>query len=193
METVKVIEFGDLTLKLVHGDITRYPAEAIVNAANKYLEHGGGVALAIARAATDGKPEEYTRLSKEEMRRQIGRGYIEHGEVVITPALALERYGIKFVIHTVGPICGGSWNEELKEKLRKALMAPIRKAEEMKLRSIAFPAISAGIYGCPIEEVVKTFIEVIEEFSKNARELKEIALVLFDEESLRRALKVLGA
>jgi O-acetyl-ADP-ribose deacetylase (regulator of RNase III) len=157
------------------------------------LEHGGGVALAIAKAATNGNPEEYTRLSKEEMKKQIGRSYIEHGEVVVTPALALEKQGIRFVIHTVGPICGGAWNDDLKEKLRKALIAPLQKAEELKLRSIAFPAISAGIYGCPLEEVVKTFLEVVKEFAKTAESVQEVALVLYDEASANKALKVLEA
>ena len=183
------IKFGDVIFKLVRGDITKYPADAIVNAANRYLEHGGGVALAIAKAATEGRPEEYTRLSKEEMKKQVGRDFIEHGEVVVTPALALEKHGIKFVIHTVGPICNGVWNEGFKEKLRKALMAPLKKAEELKLKSIAFPAISAGIYGCPLEDVVRTFLEVVEEFSKSAKSVKEVALVIYDEESAGRALE----
>lgn len=193
MKILKELELDSLSFKLVQGDITKYPAEAIVNAANKYLEHGGGVALAIAKAATDGNPEEYTRLSKEEMKRQIGRDYIEHGEVVVTPALALEKNGIRFVIHTVGPICSGVWNEEFKEKLKKALIGPLKKAEELKLKSIAFPAISAGIYGCPLEEVVKTFLEVVEAFAKTIKNVKEIALVIYDEASANKALEVLEA
>jgi len=91
---------------VVMGDITRFPAEAIVNAANKYLEHGGGVAYAIAKAAA-GNAREYIRISKEAMREQLGKDFIDHGEVVVTPAMNLERHGIKYVIHTVGPYCGG--------------------------------------------------------------------------------------
>ena len=187
----KELYFNGLTFKIARGDITKYPAEAIVNAANKYLEHGGGVALAIAKAATEGNPEKYTELSKEEMLKQVGREYIEHGEVVVTPSLALEKYGIKYVIHTVGPICNGLWNDDLKEKLKKALIAPLKKADELGLRSIAFPAISAGIYGCPLEEVVKTFIDVIRDFAKITKNIKEVSLVLYDEESVRRALEIL--
>ncbi|HIP63271.1 MAG TPA: [protein ADP-ribosylglutamate] hydrolase [Archaeoglobus profundus] len=187
----KELKFNGLTFKIARGDITKYPAEAIVNAANKYLEHGGGVALAIAKAATEGNPEKYTQLSKEEMVKQIGRDYIEHGEVVVTPSLALEKYGIKYVIHTVGPICNGLWNDDLKEKLKKALIAPLKKADELGLKSIAFPAISAGIYGCPLEEVVKTFVDVIKEFAKITKNIKEVTLVLYDEESVKRALEVL--
>jgi len=58
------------------------------------------------------------------------------------------------LIHTVGPVCGGEWSDELREKLFKALMAPLKKAEDLKVNSIAFPAVSAGIYGCPLENVV---------------------------------------
>jgi len=191
MKVVKEININGLIVKLVQGDITKYPAEAIVNAANKYLEHGGGVALAIAKACV-GSGEEYTRISKEEMKKQIGRNYIEHGEVVVTPAFNLEKIGIKYVIHTVGPICRGEWNKGFKEKLVKALRAPLDKAEELKLKSIALPAVSAGIYGCPLEEVVKTFLEVVRDFAKSAESVKEVALVIYDEESVNRALNVFG-
>ncbi len=189
VEVVREIEMGKLKVKLVGGDITKYPAEAIVNAANKYLEHGGGVAYAIAKACA-GNAAEYTRISKEAMKEQIGRDYIEHGEVVVTPAMKLEERGIKYVIHTVGPICRGDWNEGLKEKLYKAFKAPLEKAEEMMLRSVAFPAVSAGIYGCPLEEVVKTFLDAVKDFSKEAKSVEEVTLVIYGKEDLEVALKV---
>uniref|UniRef100_A0A7C3YF96 [protein ADP-ribosylglutamate] hydrolase n=1 Tax=Geoglobus ahangari TaxID=113653 RepID=A0A7C3YF96_9EURY len=186
MKVVKEVKINGLTLKLAHGDITKSGAEAIVNAANKHLEHGGGVAYAIAKACT-GDAAEYTRISKEAMREQIGRDYIEHGEVVVTPSMKLGEYGIKYVIHTVGPICGGKWDDSLKEKLYKAFIGPLEKAEEMRLTSVAFPAVSAGIYGCPLEEVVKTFIEAVRDFSGKASSVKEVLLVIYDEESLKKA------
>ncbi len=189
MRVVKEKVVDSLVVKLAQGDITKYPAEAIVNAANKYLEHGGGVALAIAKACA-GDAAEYTRISKEAMKEQVGRDYIEHGEVVVTPALNLEKNGIKYVIHTVGPICKGKWDSDLKDKLAKALSAPLKKADEMKLKSIAFPAVSAGIYGCPLSEVVKTFLEVVEEFARTAENVKEVALVLYDDKSVSEALDV---
>jgi len=176
--------------KVVKGDITKFPVEAIVNAANKYLEHGGGVAYAIAKAAA-GDVREYIKISKEAMREQIGREYIEHGEVVVTPAMKMEQHGIKYVIHTVGPYCGGKWDENKKEKLRKAILGALRKAEEIGVKSIAFPAISAGIYGCPFEEVVKTFVETVKEFSREARNVEEVYLVLYSKENYERALKLL--
>ncbi|MCD6559675.1 MAG: macro domain-containing protein, partial [Palaeococcus sp.] len=90
-----------MRFEVAKGDITKFQAEAIVNAANKYLEHGGGVAYAIAKAAA-GNVREYIRISKEAMKEQLGKSSIEHGEVVVTPALNMERFGIKYVIHTVG-------------------------------------------------------------------------------------------
>ncbi len=189
MRIVKEIKFDDLSVKLAQVDITKCNAEAIVNAANKHLEHGGGVAYIIAKACA-GDAAEYTRISKDAMREQTGRDYIDHGEVVVTPAMKLEERGIRYVIHTVGPICGGKWDDSLKEKLYKAFIAPMRKADEMRLSSIAFPAVSAGIYGCPLEEVVKTFIEAAKDFSKESKNLKDVMLVIYDEESLRRAENV---
>ena len=180
-----------MEFEVVRRDITRFPAEAIVNAANKYLEHGGGVAYAIAKAAT-GDVREYIRISKEAMREQIGRDHIEHGEVVVTPAMRLEKYGIKYVIHTVGPYCGGVWDGDKKEKLRKAILGALKKADELGVKSIAFPAISAGIYGCPLEEVVKTFKEVVEEFSKEAKSVERVYLVLYSEDAYRTAVETLG-
>ncbi|WP_456370409.1 [protein ADP-ribosylglutamate] hydrolase [Geoglobus sp.] len=186
MEPEVVLNFGGIAVKLVQGDITAYPAEAIVNAANKYLEHGGGVAYAIAKACA-GNAAEYTKLSKKAMREQVGRDYIEHGEVVVTPAMRLEERGIKYVIHTVGPICRGKWGESYEEKLRFAFIGPMKKADELGLKSVAFPAVSAGIYGCPLEMVVETFLKAVEEFSGSARNLREVALVVYDSESLQKA------
>ncbi|WP_297536357.1 [protein ADP-ribosylglutamate] hydrolase [Thermococcus sp.] len=176
-------------LEVVKGDITRFPAEAIVNAANRYLEHGGGVAYAIAKAAA-GDAGEYIRISKEAMREQLGKDSIEHGEVVVTPAMRLERYGIKYVIHTVGPYCGGVWDEDKREKLRRAILGALRKADELGVKSVAFPAISAGIYGCPLEEVVRTFKETVEEFSRQARSVEKVYLVLYSDDAYRTALEV---
>ncbi|MEO2151172.1 MAG: [protein ADP-ribosylglutamate] hydrolase [Thermococcus sp.] len=177
-------------LEVVKGDITRFPAEAIVNAANRYLEHGGGVAYAIAKAAA-GDAREYIRISKEALREQLGKDSIEHGEVVVTPAMRLEQYGIRYVIHTVGPYCGGRWDGDKKEKLRKAILGALRKADELGVKSVAFPAISAGIYGCPLEEVVRTFKETVEEFLREARSVEKVYLVLYSEDAYRRALDVL--
>ena len=188
MEVLTEVEIDGINLKLVQGDITRYPAKAIVNAANKRLEHGGGVAYAIAKACA-GDAGKYTEISKKAMKEQFGRDYIDHGEVVVTPAMNLEERGIKYVFHTVGPVCSGMWNDELKEKLFRAFLGPLKKAEEMMLDSIAFPAVSAGIYGCELEKVVETFFEAVKSFKGS--NLKEVALVIYDRESADRAFAVL--
>ena len=177
--------------KIVRGDITKFRAEAIVNAANKYLEHGGGVAYAIAKAAS-GDGSEYTRISKEEMRRQLGKDWIEHGEVVVTPPMKLKENGVKYVIHTVGPYCGGVWSKDKEEKLKLAILGALKKADELGVKSIAFPAISAGIYGCPLKEVVRTFKEVVKEFLKVANHVKEVYLVLYSERDYKLALETIG-
>ncbi|NJF25774.1 [protein ADP-ribosylglutamate] hydrolase [Thermococcus sp. Bubb.Bath] len=177
-----------MKFEVMKGDITRFPSEVIVNAANKYLEHGGGVAYAIAKAAA-GDPREYIRISRKAMREQLGKDFIEHGEVVVTPAMRLEEHGIRYVIHTVGPYCGGVWDDEKKEKLKRAILGALRKAEELGVKSIAFPAVSAGIYGCPLEEVVRTFREVVEEFEREARSVERVYLVLYSERDYKRALK----
>ena len=169
------VENGEI--KVVYGDITKIKADAIVNAANKYLSHGGGVALAIARAAA-GNPDIYTRISQEECLKQIGRNYINHGEIVITPAMNLEKVGIKYVIHTVGPICRGKWDDDKADKLYKAYIGAMKKAEEMELKSIAFPLISAGIYGCPKEKSLEIFKKAAKDFLKNAKYVKEVIMVL---------------
>jgi len=187
MEVLAEVEINGIKLKLVQGDITRYPAKAIVNAANKRLEHGGGVAYAIAKACA-GDAGKYTEISKKAMREQFGRDYIDHGEVVVTPAMNLEERGIKYVFHTVGPICSGRWNDELKEKLFRAFLGPLEKAEELNVDSIAFPAVSAGIYGCELEKVVETFLEAVKSFKGS--NVKEVALVIYDKESAERALAV---
>ncbi len=178
-----------MEFEVVRGDITRFPAEAIVNAANRYLEHGGGVAYAIAKAAA-GNVAEYIRISKKAMMEQLGKDFIEHGEVVVTPAMRLEKYGIKYVIHTVGPYCGGLWDEDKREKLKRAILGALRKAEELGVKSIAFPAISAGIYGCPLEEVVRTFKEAVGEFSKEARSVERVYLILYSEKAYEIAMSI---
>ncbi|UZN23470.1 [protein ADP-ribosylglutamate] hydrolase [bacterium 3DAC] len=173
----EIIPTGNGQIKITYGDITKIKADAIVNAANKYLSHGGGVALAIARAAA-GDPELYTRISQEECLKQIGRNYINHGEVVVTPAMNLEKFGIKYVIHTVGPICRGTWDDDKADKLYKAYIGAMKKADELGLKSIAFPLISAGIYGCPKEKSLETFKKAAEDFLKNSKHVKEVIMVL---------------
>ncbi|MFN4183004.1 MAG: macro domain-containing protein, partial [bacterium] len=119
-------------VKIVEGDITEEQVDAIVNAANSYLKHGGGVAGAIVRKGGKIIQEESDRI-----------GYVPVGEVAITSAGALPA---KKVIHAVGPRWGEG-NEN--EKLRSAVWNSLKKAQEEQFQSISLPAISAGIFGFP--------------------------------------------
>ena len=125
-------------IKLVSGDITKIPdAEAIVNAANNYLEMGGGVCGAIFRAAGN-------ELIKE--CKEIGG--CNTGEAVITQGYNLPN---KYVIHTVGPRYTTGENREA-EKLKSAYYESLKLAKKKGIRKIAFPSISTGIYRFTVEE-----------------------------------------
>jgi len=153
---------------LVKGDITKLKVEAIVNAANKTLLGGGGVDGAIHRAAGPQLLEECKKL-----------GGCETGEAKITKGYNLPA---KYVIHTVGPIWhGGNANEE--KLLASCYRNSLQLAVEKGIKTIAFPSISTGAYGYPIElasvialKETKKFIE-----SEPAEDLGEITFVLFSD------------
>src|SRR5277367_2175052 len=132
---------GKATLEIVQGDITTLPVDAIVNAANEYLKHGGGVAAAISRKGGSTIQQESDALIEK-------LGPLSTGEVAITSGGKLPA---KFVIHAVGPV----WSEHTPAKadnlLRRAVRNSLVVAEEKGLKSVGFPAISTGIYGFPIE------------------------------------------
>ncbi|MEM0454069.1 MAG: ADP-ribose-binding protein [Sulfolobales archaeon] len=149
---------------LIEGDITELEADAIVNAANPRLEHGGGVALAIVRKGGYVIQEE----SKDFIRRY---GVVPVGGVAVTSAGKLKA---KYVIHAVGPIFG---DPEGDSKLASAIKSSLDKAEELGLSSIAFPAISTGIYGYPYRRAAKIMAEVIKDYKY--RNLKKVIICLY--------------
>lgn len=131
-----MIRLGDKVIRIKQGDITAETSDAIVNPANSALLHGGGAALAIARA---GGP-----VINEQSQSLIRR----IGEVPVSKAVMTDagRLPCKFVIHTVGPI----WGEgDEPAKLRRAIWNVLTLAELYNLRSISIPAVSSGIYGFP--------------------------------------------
>ncbi len=165
MEVLAEKEINGVLVKVVKGDITKEKTDAIVNAANKYLSHGGGVAGAIVRAGGRVIQEESDKIVKE-------RGPLETGEAVITTAGSLPS---KFVIHTVGPIYGEGGEDE---KLRKAVLSVLKLATEKNLHSISIPAISCGIYGFPKKRGTKIIYETVKEFLRNNKtSLKEVHLI----------------
>ncbi len=139
-----------ITIKL--GDITKEDTDAIVNAANEALRGGGGVDGAIHRAAGSSVMEECRKI-----------GGCKTGDAVITNAGNLKA---KKIIHTVGPIwCGGSRGEA--ELLRDAYKNGFLLAKKHSLKSIAFPAISTGVYGYPIEEATEIVLSAGKQFEKD--------------------------
>jgi O-acetyl-ADP-ribose deacetylase (regulator of RNase III) len=138
---------GNKILRLVKGDITERNVDAIVNAANSYLKHGGGVAAAILRKGG--------AIIQEESDKTVtcGGGLVPVGSAVITTAGKLP---CKAVIHTVGPRMGEG-NEDY--KLRKAVRSSLLPASEKGFRIVSMPAISSGIFGFPKDRCAKILVE----------------------------------
>jgi len=135
---------------LLQGDITHEKADAIVNAANSELLPGGGVCGAIHRAGGPGIAEECRRLREE-------RGPVPPGGAVATGAGNLSA---KYVIHAVGPMWAGG-NSGEPEALTSCYRESIRIAAELKLKSIAFPAISTGIFGYPLRDAAEVAVDAV--------------------------------
>jgi O-acetyl-ADP-ribose deacetylase (regulator of RNase III) len=166
---------GKATLEIVQGDITALAVEAIVNAANKFLAHGGGVALAIVRKGGAKIQAESTALA-------VKYGPLATGEAVITGGGKLPA---KVVIHTVGPVWSEHSPAECDRLLRKAVRSSLALADEKKLKSIAFPAISTGIYGFPIERAAPLMLNEAADYLAGQTKVERAMFCLYDEESYR--------
>ncbi|MDX9992169.1 MAG: macro domain-containing protein [Anaerolineales bacterium] len=165
--------FSGHLLQLVQGDISAERVDAIVNAANSGLQHGGGVAGILSRR---GGPE-IQRESNQWLREH---GPVSHGEPAVTGAGQLP---CRYVIHAVGPIWGaGNENAKLTDAVRGALIA----ASNLELASLSLPAISTGIFGFPKELAAQIIFSTIEAFfaSQADSPLKQVRLVLFDQATL---------
>lgn len=154
------------------GDITEEEVDTIVNAANERMLGGGGVDGAIHRAAGP----ELKKACREVPEVEPGVR-CPTGEARITPGFELPA---RHVIHTVGPVYSGT--SEDAELLASAHRSSLELAEENDLRTVAFPAISCGVYGYPPEEAAKVASAVLEEREWN---LEQIRFVLFSEEMLK--------
>jgi O-acetyl-ADP-ribose deacetylase (regulator of RNase III) len=160
------------TIQIVQGDITIEEVDAIVNAANEHLQHGGGVAWAISKKGG-------ATIQKESDVWVRKHGSVSHARPAWTSGGLLPA---KYVIHAVGPVWGDG-NED--NKLEAAVTGSLRVADELKCSSIALPAISTGIYGFPKDRAAGIILSAIEKYfaGNGSSGLKVIKLVLFDEET----------
>jgi O-acetyl-ADP-ribose deacetylase (regulator of RNase III) len=168
--------FGAVTVECVRGDITSQDdVDAVVNAANARLGPGGGVAGAIHRAAGPGLAEEARPL-----------GPIDPGEAVVTGGHGLPN---RYVIHTLGPVYGQDHPEE--ELLAGCYRNALALAEEKGIESIAFPAISTGIFGYPVEEAAGVALGTVREVADSLEHVRLIRFVLHSPSDLETHEKVL--
>ena len=179
------------TIQIVQGDLTAETTDAIVNAANEHLAHGGGVAWAIVR-----RGGEIIQQESDEWIRK--RGTVSHARPAWTSG---GRLPARYVIHAVGPVWGDTHTEERSasdastggnedEKLAAAVNGSLEVADELKCSSISFPAISTGIFGFPKERAAKVMFTAIENyFSHRESGIKLVRLVLFDEATINAFLE----
>ncbi|WP_030242373.1 MULTISPECIES: O-acetyl-ADP-ribose deacetylase [unclassified Streptomyces] len=156
------------TLELVQGDITRQRVDAIVNAANSSLLGGGGVDGAIHRRGGPAILEECRRLRAS----CLGKG-LATGKAVATTAGDLDA---RWVIHTVGPVFSAT--EDHSGLLASCYRESLRIADELGARTVAFPAISTGVYRYPIEDAARIAVDAVRAAKTD---VEEVRFVLFDE------------
>ena len=154
------------TIAVIQGDITQQKVDAIVNAANRSLLGGGGVDGAIHRAAGSGLLAECRQLNG-----------CQTGEAKITKGYRLPA---KWVIHTVGPVWQGGKQQE-DELLAQCYRNCLALAEEYKICRLAFPAISTGAYGFPMERAAKIAVTEVKQWLTQTTYLKQILFVCFGE------------
>ncbi len=159
-------------IEVLKGDITKVSVDVIVNAANTSLMGGGGVDGAIHRA---GGP-----AILDDCRKIIARqGGCKTGQAVMTTAGKLDA---KFVIHTVGPVWNGGQKKEA-EKLADCYKNSLRLAIENNCRTIAFPCISTGVYGYPINEAARVAVDTVIEFISDSDKIDKVIFVCFDDDN----------
>ncbi|MGB9642759.1 MAG: macro domain-containing protein [Candidatus Ratteibacteria bacterium] len=165
-----IFKIKSVDIECIKGDITsQSDIDVIVNAANKQLAPGGGVAGAIHRKAGPLLYQECKKFAP-----------IETGQAVITRGYGLSN---PFVIHTVGPVYSEEKNPS--EKLALCYKNSLKLADNKELKSIAFPAISTGIFGYPVEEAAEISIKAVMETIPQLHSIKKIRFVLFDENSYK--------
>ena len=170
------IKIDSSLLELVEGDITRQDTEAIANAANQSLAGGGGVDGAIHRAGGPTIMDECRKI-----------GGCPPGEARLTTGGNLMA---KYVFHAVGPIFRGGAHGE-PELLKNAYLSCLKLASENAIKSIAFPSISTGVYGYPIEDAAKIALAIVIDYLKTHQKISLVRFVLFGSDAYGKYEKVL--
>jgi O-acetyl-ADP-ribose deacetylase (regulator of RNase III) len=172
-----------MRIRLLEGDITKQAVDAVVNAANTALRPGGGVDGAITRAAgAEALADRKRRIA------ELGDPPLPTGTAIATIAGDLPA---RWIIHTAGPVFSGS--ERDRQLLRACHRSCLAMADELGARSLAFPAISCGIYGYPPDQAAQVALDAVMDAET---EVEEIQFVLFDQEMLevfRAAIRVEGS
>lgn len=173
---------GARRLEIVRGDLTQEPLDAIVNAANAWLQHGGGVARAISSRGGE-------QIQRESDAWVARHGPLEHDRAAFTGAGALP---CRVVIHVVGPVWGAGDEDR---KLTQAVHAALTCADGLNLASIAFPAISTGIFRFPPERAARVIFAALEAyFTREASSgLRLVRLTVLDQTTLVAFLKAWDA
>ena len=170
--TEHVLSTGQ-TLQIIQGDITTEKVDAIVNAANEHLQHGGGVAWAISRKGGQ-------VIQKESDAWIRHHGTVPHSRPAWTSGGLLPA---KYVIHAVGPIWGDGDEDK---KLSEAVTGSSRVADELKCSSMALPAISTGIFGFPKDRAAGIIFSSIKKYfvDNPTAKLQQVRIVLFDQSTV---------
>jgi O-acetyl-ADP-ribose deacetylase len=161
-----------MKLTLIKGDITEIAADAIVNAANTSLMGGGGVDGAIHRKGGKAILDDCIKIKNKQ-------GGCKVGEAVFTTAGKLPA---KFVIHTVGPVWNGGKNQE-EELLKNCYTNALKIAQDLGIKTIAFPNISTGIYKFPKQEAAEIAVNTVQYFTLSENSIEEVIFVCFDDEN----------
>jgi O-acetyl-ADP-ribose deacetylase len=170
-----------MPITLERDDITRKRADAIVNAANSHLLPGGGVSGAIHSAGGPSIAEECAAWVRE-------HGPVPTGDAAVTEAGALPA---RYVIHAVGPVWQGG-NAGEASLLASAYRSSVEAADRLGLDSIAFPSISTGIYGYPVEDAAPVAIAAVSDALARARHVRDATFVLYDARTYSAYERALG-
>jgi O-acetyl-ADP-ribose deacetylase len=170
--TERVLPTGP-TIQIVQGDVTTETTGAIVNAANEFLQHGAGVSGAIVRRGGEVIQQESDAWVRE-------HGNVIHAQPGWTTGGQLAA---KYVIHAVGPVWGEGDEDA---KLASAIIGSLEVADQLKLSSVSFPAISTGVYGFPKDRAAGVILSAIEKyFSQHNSGIKTVRLVLLDQATIQ--------